>query len=99
MHPVVVRYTAAPGHADRLRDLVTQHWPTLYAKGLTTDRPAVVIAVNRQPGVLIEVYEWRSPEAVHTAHEHPRVRALWDEMERVGKVEPWDGTYVVAPGP
>lgn len=97
MHPVVVRYTAQPGSEQALGDLVARHWPALHAEGLTSDQPAVVMAVARQPGVYLEYYEWLSWEAVQHAHKHPAVREIWDAMERIGRVEPWDGSYLVPP--
>lgn len=97
MHPVVVRYTANPGFEEELGRLVAGHWPALHREGLTSEQPAVVIGVGRQPGVFIEFYEWLSWEAVQGAHEHPAVREIWDAMERVGRVEPWDGSYLVPP--
>ena len=95
--PVVVRYTARAGQAATLRNLVARHWGVLHEEGLTTRRAAVVIEVDRHAGVFIEYYEWLSQEAVRTAHDHPAVRDLWDQMERMGTVEPWDGTYVAPP--
>lgn len=99
MHPVVVRYTAHPGSEAELGDMVARHWGVLHDEGLTSERPAVVVAVDRHAGVFIEYYEWESWEAVQHAHDHPAVRELWDAMERVGTVEPWDGDYLVPPVP
>ena len=97
MIPVVVRYTAKPGAEESLSRLVAEHWPVLHEEGLTSDRPAVVIQVERHSGVFIEYYEWASEEAVQHAHERPAVRAIWDAMEHICKVEPWDGSYLVPP--
>lgn len=94
MIPVVVRYSARPGHEQDLEDMVRRHWNTLHRERLTTDRPAVVVKVDRQPGVFIELFEWASEEAVRTAHDRPPVRDLWDAMEAAGTVEPWDGAYL-----
>ena len=32
-------------------------------------------------GTVIEVFEWRSSEAVDSAHANPAVRALWSEFD------------------
>lgn len=98
MHPVFVRYTAKPDQSAALRDLVLEHWPTLHRAGLTSERPAVVVSVDRDPGTFIEFYEWASREAVERAHRDPTVRSIWDRMEEIGRVEPWDGQYLLPPG-
>lgn len=94
MHPVFVRYTAHPGEEAAMEQLVRRHWPVLHAEGLVTNAPPRVIRVARQPGVFLETYEWASWEAVSTAHDYPAVREIWDAMETVGRVEPWDGEYL-----
>lgn len=97
MHPVVVRYGASPGSEEEMGRLVARHWPARHTEGLTSEQPAVGIAVSRQPEVFVEYDEWLSWEAVQEAHDHPAARKIWDVMERVGRVEPWDGTYPVPP--
>jgi hypothetical protein len=32
-------------------------------------------------GTIVEVFEWRSPEAIEDAHRNPAVQALWAEFE------------------
>ena len=32
-------------------------------------------------GTIIEVFEWRSPEAIEQAHHNPAVLTLWSEFE------------------
>ncbi len=92
--PVVVRYTSRPGHDEELKDMVRRHWTTLHREHLTTDRPAIVLQVDSAPAVFLELFEWKSEEAVRTAHDHPAIRDLWEAMEVMGTVEPWDGTYL-----
>jgi quinol monooxygenase YgiN len=89
--PVVVRYSARPGHEQDLEDMVRRHWNTLHRERLTTERPAVVVKVDRQPGVFIELFEWASEEAVRTAHDRPSVRDLWDARKRPGRLSPGMG--------
>jgi predicted component of type VI protein secretion system len=94
MIPVVVRYTSRPGHEADLEQMCRRHWNTLHREHLTTDRPAILLRVDGAPGVFLELFEWVSTEAIRSAHGHPAVRELWDAMESVGTVEPWDGAYL-----
>ena len=94
MIPVIVRYSAQPGYEDELETLVRRHWPTLHGESLTTDRPAVALKVHGKTGVFLEFFEWKSEEAVRSAHDRPAVRELWEAMEAIGTVEPWDGVYL-----
>jgi hypothetical protein len=39
-------------------------------------------------GTVLEVFEWRSSEAIETAHNNPVVQALWAEFEAVCEYAP-----------
>ena len=43
-----------------------------------TDRPASVM--RAADGTILEVFEWRSAEAIQQAHGNPAVQALWAEF-------------------
>jgi hypothetical protein len=60
--------------AELLEEIKT-HVPILRELGLATDRS--------KDGTIIEVFEWKSKEAVEQAHTNPGVLAMW---ERFGKV-------------
>jgi quinol monooxygenase YgiN len=72
---VIVAYRPRPGQEERLLELTREHVPILRAAGLATERPAY--AMRAKDGTLVEVFEWKSPEAIQAAHEHPEVLALW----------------------
>ena len=64
-----------------LLEEVKNHLPTLRSLDLVTDRPSHVM--RAKDGTIIEVFEWKSLEAVQQAHTNPGVLAMW---ERFGKV-------------
>ncbi|MEM9301009.1 MAG: hypothetical protein AAGE01_02805 [Pseudomonadota bacterium] len=78
---VIVGYRPKPGCEDRLRELVAGHLDVLRAKGLATDREAVVM--RAEDGTHLEVFEWMSRAAIERAHDDPDVTALWSAFADV----------------
>ena len=72
---VIVAYRPRPGKQDRLLELTREHVPILRAEGLATDRPAY--AMRAADGTIVEVFEWKSVEAIAAAHDNPQVLAMW----------------------
>jgi hypothetical protein len=75
---VIVAYKPKPGREKQLLAAVEKHLNVLKAEQLVTDRPAY--AMRAADGTIVEVFEWRSPEAVRQAHGNPAVQALWAEF-------------------
>ncbi len=71
----IVAYRPKPGHEEELLDLVRGRVPTLRKEGLVTDRVPVI--VRGKDKTIIEVSEWKSPQAIEEAHKNPRVLAMW----------------------
>src|SRR5688572_6024123 len=78
---VIAAYAPKLDCETGLLDLVKDHVPTLRHLGLATARPACVMR-NRQ-GIVLELFEWESSEAIGKAHENPTVMALWDRFEQL----------------
>jgi hypothetical protein len=78
---VIAAYRPLPGQEEALRALVKEHLPLLRERGLVTERPAWVMRAS--DGTLLEVFEWKSAQAVERAHQDAAVQALW---ERFGQV-------------
>jgi hypothetical protein len=78
---VIACYRPKPGQADALRALVVRHHATLHGLGLVTDRAP--IAMQAADETFVEVFEWRSAEAIAQAHLDPAVLAMWEEYARV----------------
>lgn len=75
---VIVAYTPKPDKERELLAAVRKHLQVLHAEGLVTERPASVMRAG--DGTIVEVFEWRSAEAIHQAHTNPAVQALWAEF-------------------
>ncbi len=78
---VIVAYTAKPGKEAQLLEAVRKHIHVLRTEQLVSDHPASVMRASE--GTIIEVFEWRSAEAIHKAHSNPAVAALWSEFGAV----------------
>jgi hypothetical protein len=71
---VIVAYRPRPGKEEQLLELTKDHLPILRGQGLATDRPSYVM--KAADGTIIEVFEWKSAEAIAAAHRNP----VWQEM-------------------
>ena len=77
----VACYKPKPGCEQALVDLVRDHLPPLRAQGLVTDRSSIVM--RTADGIIIEVFEWVSQEAIAGAHQNQAVIDLWKRFEAV----------------
>ena len=73
---VIVAYRPRPGKEQELLQLTREHLPILRSQGLATDRPSSVM--KSADGTIIEVFEWKSVEAIAAAHQNP----VWQAMCR-----------------
>jgi quinol monooxygenase YgiN len=78
---VIVAYKPKPGKEEALLAAVRKHVQVLRDEQFVTDRPAYVMRAG--DGTLLEIFEWRSAEAIHQAHSSPAVMALWGEFGAV----------------
>jgi len=74
---VIVAYRPRSGKEAVLLELTKQHCPILRSQGLVTDRPAY--AMRAADGTIIEVFEWKSEEAIAAAHTNPAVLKMWQQ--------------------
>ena len=74
----IVAYTPKTGREQRLIAAVRKHLVVLRAERLVTDNPGYVMRAG--DGTIVEVFEWRSAEAVKQAHTNSAVQALWAEF-------------------
>jgi hypothetical protein len=75
---VIVAYTPKAGKEEQLLAALRKHLEVLRAEQLATDKPAYVM--RAEDGTVVEVFEWRSAEAINQAHTNPSVAALWAEF-------------------
>ena len=62
-------------------ELVRNHLPPLRALGLVTERSSSVM--RTADGIIVEVFEWVSKDAIAGAHSNPAVIDLWKRFEAV----------------
>lgn len=53
--------------------------------GYATPRAPILLRSHQNPEIFIEIFEWKSQEAVAKAHQDLKVRAIWDEMDKLCK--------------
>lgn len=75
---VIVAYTPKADKEQQLLAAVRKHLQVLQTEQLVTEKPAYVMRAG--DGTIVEVFEWRSAEAIHQAHSNPAVQALWGEF-------------------
>lgn len=78
---VIACYRPKPGKAAELRDLMRHHVERLRAEDLVTDRAPIVM--QAADGTVLEVFEWRSQDAIDAAHSNPVVQQMWGEYAAV----------------
>jgi hypothetical protein len=83
---VIVAYRPRPGKEAMLLELTKEHVPILRALGLATERPAY--AMRAGDGTIIEVFEWKSKEAIEGAHKHPAVLTMWGKYQEACEYTP-----------
>lgn len=75
---VIVAYTPKAGKEQELLAVVKKHLHVLRTEQLVSDKAAHVMRAG--DGTIVEVFEWRSAEAIQQAHGNPAVQALWEEF-------------------
>jgi len=75
---VIVAYAPKPGKQPQLLEAVKKHLKVLREQQLVTDTGAYLM--RARDGTIVEVFEWRSADAIAQAHNNPAVQALWAEF-------------------
>lgn len=86
---VIAAFKPKTGMQQQLAAAIEKHWRVLRAENLVTDRPRY--AMEAKDGTIIEVFEWRSSEAIEQAHHNPAVLALWAKFEPACEYVPLAG--------
>lgn len=77
----IVAYTPKVGKQQQLLAAIRKHLQVLKTERLASDKPAYVMRAAN--GTIIEVFEWRSVDAIRQAHGNAAVQALWTEFGAV----------------
>ena len=78
---VIIGYKPLPGKELELKDLMKTHWQILKEEDLVSDRKSIIM--HSEDGTIIEVFGWKSKEAIESAHTNPAVLKMWKEYEKV----------------
>jgi hypothetical protein len=78
---VIACYKPKPGKEASLRELMQEHMPILRSQKLVTERESVLMVAG--DGTIIEVFEWRSREAIESAHTNPVIQEMWGRYAEV----------------
>jgi quinol monooxygenase YgiN len=78
---VIVVYRPKKGKDEQLLQLLRVHVQILREQELATERHPIVMKAG--DGSIIEVFEWKSEEAIQRAHENKIVQKLWEQFREV----------------
>lgn len=76
---VITCFKPKPGKDAELLEVVKDHLPVLRKEGLVTDK--VCHVMRSKNGSILEVFEWKSEEAINEAHKNKNVLELWKRFE------------------
>jgi len=83
---VIVAYKPKPGRERDLETLMDSHQSVLKSEGMVTDRESIIM--RSEDGTIIEVFEWRSKEAIESAHANIEVQKMWQRYADVCEFVP-----------
>ena len=78
---VIVGYKPLPGKNAALQQLMLTHWEILDQQSLVSPRKPITMVAG--DGTFIEVFGWKSKEAISEAHTNPEVQKMWGKFAEV----------------
>ncbi|MEO1049279.1 MAG: hypothetical protein AAFX87_01545 [Bacteroidota bacterium] len=78
---VIAAFQPKPGHEKALETLMLNHWDSLNKLGLVSDRKPIIM--QSENGTFVEVFGWKSKEAIEAAHSNEEVLKMWEEYAKV----------------
>lgn len=72
----VACYRPKEGKEEALMALMKSHLPILRTQGLVEDAPS--ICGRAKDGTIVEVFVWKSQDAIDAAHSNEAVLAMWN---------------------
>lgn len=76
---VIASFKPKAGKEELLFEAIREHLPILRKEGLVTDKDNYIM--QSEDGSIIEVFEWKSEEAIEKAHNNKSVLELWKKFE------------------
>ena len=78
---VIVAYKPFPGKEADLNQLMKTHVAILRNEGLASDRASTLL--KAKDNTIVEVFGWKSKEAIEAAHGNPAVQKMWERFAEV----------------
>ncbi|MEO6695415.1 MAG: hypothetical protein ABIY50_11710 [Ignavibacteria bacterium] len=78
---VITCFKPKEGKDIELLAVIKDHMPVLRKEDLVTDRECYVM--KSKENFILEVFEWKSEEAINNAHKNVNVMKLWKRFEEV----------------
>lgn len=78
---IIAAYRPKDGAEAEFEKTLAEHIPTLRQQNLLTDRPEV--RMRTEDGVFLELFEWRSQDAIREAHVSEVVQRIWENLDAV----------------
>lgn len=78
---VIACYRPKDGKDDELKKLMKTHLPRLRAEGLVEEGPS--LCGKAKDGTIVEVFCWKSQDAIDAAHKNEIVLAMWEEYAAI----------------
>ena len=75
----IAAFKPKPGQEHALLEILADRLPILSQLGMVTDRKETLM--RSREGIIIQVSEWTSVDAIGKAHETPEVLALWKSFD------------------
>ena len=77
----IVGYKPFQGKETELLELIKTHWQELNEENLVSKRKSIIMQSTN--GTIIEVFGWKSKEAIELAHSNPVVQKMWTKYSKV----------------
>jgi quinol monooxygenase YgiN len=77
---VICPYKPKPGKEQEFLEVLKTHIPILSGQGLVREQKSLVL--RSKNGTIIEIFEWKSQEAIEQAHKNPAVLEMWKEFDK-----------------
>ncbi len=83
---VIVAYKPFSGKEKELETLMKDHLNVLNKEGLVTNRKSIVC--KSKDGTIVEVFGWKSKEAIEQAHSNAAIQKMWGDYAKVCEFVP-----------
>lgn len=77
----IATYRPKPGKAAEVLALTRAHLPLLTAEGLA--EPGRRLCGRAKDGTIVEIFVWKSPDAIEAAHKNAAIGGLWAKFGEI----------------